>query len=483
MAVFATEFPVKNTITNAQFLSEIYAWLRGSEHSSVLSEADLGDSDLTYAQLDSPSGEQLIIRVLEDGLVAAIGFRHDLPDNTGRIWRTESVLKHSPDNQTNAFVRFRTQCISRIPNVKTDTPKKPYIIKSIIRENWSDYDGDLLPSDQAIYIEDNDSGINIGAKITKGESTRHLPIIYVSALAKSEWIIPRTSIDRLAYELGGVAHIVVEPSRSFSFSLRDATLGRNVYGGALGLVAPTQGILKRYMLGQDYDNVHSLIQNVRAVTCVVRSELPSVSWDWLDLQEASLRDQRRKEKNRLSEDERDTLFNEELKSKDERIIELERQLNERPNSLIVPSDESHVPASLFAKIGTEIYEGEFLDRIRYSVKQCLSRGDTDGLDSRSAAVFSDFLRFTSYSPNVSELREDLKRASRDPKKAASELRALLSRHGYTTKSDNKHIRLEAKAKMAGLGPITLAKTPSDMRGLENSRKQIEKVLGISRLTD
>nr|WP_272211282.1 hypothetical protein [Marinicella sp. W31]MDC2877169.1 hypothetical protein [Marinicella sp. W31] len=59
--------------------------------------------------------------------------------------------------------------------------------------------------------------------ITFGEATDWLPIIYISAKGNSSWIISADEIEKLAYDLGGVAHVVVEPNREFSFALREIT--------------------------------------------------------------------------------------------------------------------------------------------------------------------------------------------------------------------------------------------------------------------
>ena len=78
------------------------------------------------------------------------------------------------------------------------------------------------------------------------------------------------------------------------------------------------------------------------------------------------------------------------------------------------------------------------------------------------------------SPALGELSQDLARATKDPNRVASELISLLGRHGYSEKSDNKHIRLEANKGYDGLDAITLPKTPSENKGLKNLRKQIER---------
>jgi hypothetical protein len=77
----------------------------------------------------------------------------------------------------------------------------------------------------------------------------------------------------------------------------------------------------------------------------------------------------------------------------------------------------------------------------------------------------------------------MKKATKDPKRVAGDLSKVLLRYGYREKSDNKHIRLEAKPGYEGLDAITVPKTPSDARGLLNLRKQVERTLGVTRLSE
>ena len=102
--------------------------------------------------------------------------------------------------------------------------------------------------------------------------------------------------------------------------------------------------------------------------------------------------------------------------------------------------------------------------------------DQVGLDRRSKALLEAAVKNLPSSPALLELLQDLKRATKDPRRAATELTALLLRHGYREKSENRHIRLEAKDGYTGLDAITIPKTPSDSRGLTNLRKQIERTL-------
>jgi hypothetical protein len=484
MTSFATEFPVRPIANRGAFVAQVISWLRGTNYSTVLENP--GDADLAgdTAHLRSRNGEELRLRELgHESALEAIGFRHDFPDAEGRLWRTEAVLRRAVSSNAQDLVRLRTECIARAHGVRLDAPRKPYLIKTILHDGWGGEDGELPVSDGPHWLTDDDSGLKVACTVTLGQATRYLPVIYVSATGPSKWLLSRKQTEKLAYDIGGIAHVVVEPSRSFSFRLRDLVAGANAYGGTIGIALPGRGIIRRYFLGFRLPTVEDLLAVVREVSVVIRSQMPAEGWDWTELQEQALRRQRERDSNRLSITQTEELYREEIANLQDRVRQLEGQIAARPPEESTEGEDGFLPALLAKKLGPEIYPGEFSDRLRLAAKECSSRAEQIGLDRRSKLVLVAIATHLPTSPALSELREDLKRATKDPKRIASELTALLLRHGYREKADNKHIRLEAKNGYDGLDTITLPKTPSDHRGLTNLRKQIERTLGISKLSE
>ncbi len=486
MTVFGTEFPLCREITRGEFISQVILWLRGMEYSSVLNDVEGRDLDVNDACLVSTSGETLRFRCFDDcDGYDGIGFRHDFPDSDGRVWRTEVVLRKSCDGAGDNIARFRTECRAADPKAKLETPKKPYLIKSIISDSWPGDDGLMSVSDKPIFLLDCPDDLEIARIICNGSASTYLPIIYISSISKMRWLIGREKIEKLAYDLGGVAHVVVEPDRLFSLKLRDLTDGGNIYGGHIGVFAPGMGLMKRLFVGWEFSDERMLIHNLRLISINIRSRMASLGWDWIDLQEACLRSQRLRERNKLTDAEFEEMYLEEICEKNERIDELNKRISE----MMIASAQTSVSCDqlmdqkLVRKVGPEIYDGEFSDRIRLAVETCLSHRELDGLDKRSIAVFRRVIEAYPFSRQLDELKSDLKRACKDPKRMAGEITALLRRHGYAEKSDNKHIRLQANDGYMGLDSITLPKTPSDYHSSKNQCKDIEKTLGITKLSN
>jgi len=209
--------------------------------------------------------------------------------------------------------------------------------------------------------------------------------------------------------------------------------------------------------------------------------MPAFGWDWTELQEQALRVQREREKDSLTEAEWSHLHQEEIANLQDKIRGLEQQLTVIPAATLGTDATEFSTENLVQRVGPEVYSGEMSDRLRFAAKTTLSVADQIGLDARSKAIFQRVIKRIPISPALAELSQDIQRATKDPKRVANELTSLLARHGYSEKSDNKHIRLEASKGFDGLDSITLPKTPSENRGLKNLRKQVERTLGITKL--
>ena len=480
MTQFATEFPVSALPSRATFVAQVIAWLRGTNYSKILDKHQDADLEGEMAYLRASNGEELRIREYSGNNWLAFGFRYDFPDDDGRLWRSEAVLRSEKKGNKNGIMRFRTQCIARRTGARLDIPRKPYLIKALLTDGWGGNDGVLTVTDQPTWLVDDYASLDLAEAISRGQASLHLPVIYVSATGESEWVLTTREIEKLAYNLGGIAHVVAEPTRQFSFQLRDRTDGENVYGGSLGIALPGHGIMRRLYLGWRLLNNADLINSVQSTTAALQSQMPYVGWDWTELQEQALRKQRERERSRLTEKEVEQLYLEEIENLRERVQELDRQIKSRPLPE-APDDDAVIARFLSARIGPEIYPGEFLDRLRSAAALAYTAADQNGLDRRSRMVFDSITRKLQPSAALHELLEDLKRATKDPKRVATELASLLGRHGYNEKSDNKHVKLEGREGYAGLNSIVVPKTPSDHRGLTNLRKQVENALGIGKL--
>lgn len=481
MSLFATELQISNIYDPPRLVAEVIAWLRGVRGSTVLDHSSERDLEGDAPFLQAPGGETL--RLARQGLGpdwVAVGFRHDLPDTEGRIWRTEGVLRRDPAQGGILIFRIRGQCLAGAAVTRLEAPRRPHILRAMVEAGVAARDGGFDVHAETHVLSDDGAGLEIAREIIEGRGSERLPVVYLSSAAGAPGLRDR-EVGRLATDLAGVAHVVAEPSRAFSFRLRDLSAGRNVYGGTIGLAIPGQGFVRRLFLGWSLTSTDALIAAVRAAALDLRTNMGRRGgWDWVDLQEAIIRDQRNRDRNRLSSDEIEKLYQDELVAKDTRIADLQQQINDLQLQLgeawSRPSGSTGGgEGALFDRLGPEIYPGEHLDRLRAALSFCVEKGVDQGWDRRSLAVFGRGLEILGASGALEELREDLKRATRSQ---PGDVVKLLARHGYQKKSDNRHIRLEAMAGYVGMEPVTISKTPSDHRASDNLRTQIERALGL-----
>lgn len=480
--IFATEFPVSQQFDRGRFIATIVSWLRGTTYSRIFDDKTSYDLDGSSADLKSDNGETLTLRELnEHPRFEAIGFRHDNPDGN-RLWRTEGVLRRDRSGNNGLF-RIKTQCIATAMMEETHFPRKPYLIKTLIQDGNTGLDGLFEVSDKPVHLGEQD--LDLAQAIVSGDASNYLPVAYISA-ATGQPALSGDDIAKLAYDLGGIAHVVVEPSRNFSFALRDRANGKNVYGGYAGIFMPGQGLQVRIA---PESGAAQFREKIRRVGASIRSQIPQTGWDWVDFQEENFRTLRQREKNKLSAEQMEEIYTQEIKTKDEQIKTKEELIRDLQSQLaqrrvVISSDRYEgemLNEAVQGLIGPEVYEGEFSDRVRYAVHLALTNAEAQGIDKRTQVVLNLLLKNTAVSQELGELRDELRRSGKDAKKAAESMQRLLARHGYSIKGDNKHIRLEAAPGYMGLESITLPKTPSDARGPKNMISDIENAMGLNRL--
>lgn len=482
MAIFATEIPVSPMLDRARFLALVIAWLRGIKDSTVLDPASEADLDKENVHLRTASGEELRLRELRiGGHWRAVGLRHDIPDQEARVWRSEAVLCFGDGEGRESLLRLRSQCIAATPGAPLHTPKKPYLIKALLKDDYGGKDGDFRVGDKPISLDDSDKGIELAARITAGEASRSLPVVYVSAMGKGTWSLDRNQIENLAYQLGGVAHVVMEPDRAFSFRLRNRSDGRNAYGGTIGVSLPGKGIVRRLYRGWQHPTARDLAIAVRSAAAEMRTAMPALGWDWAELQEQALRAQRERDRNKLSAEEIEALYEEEIANLKDQLRQLKDQLGRRADEDLSREQTSSLDAKLGQLLGPEIYEGEALDRLRLAARMALNTAEREGMDGRTKTMLKRFVERVPNSGGAAEMKREVENATKDKKKLAKLLVSLLERHGYEEKSDKVHLRLHPRSGFGGLETITISKTPSEYRGLKNLRKQVERAMGLSKL--
>jgi hypothetical protein len=489
MLTFATEFPVSPGLTRQVFVAEVLGWLRGMQASRVLDTHATEELAGDHARLVSPGGESLELRELATGAEhrgpPMTGFRHDLPDADGRLWRTEGVLR-GPAPDAPALLRIRTQSIARLPGAPLELPKKPWLITALLGRGLGAQDGHFTVGREPFRLAGDEAALDLAVEVVEGRASLSLPVVWLSAGDHGPGPFEGDEIDRLAHQLSGVAHVVVEPDRDFSFRLRARCGGRNAYGGTIALSLPGRGILRRLHPGGRFPDAAALAEGVKTSARQLRSMMPAEGWDWSGLELAALRSQRRDEGERREQAAYVDLLEGEIQSLEARVAELEAERREASDAAMASAGDGAEGTGASGApwdgvLEHALYEGELSDRLRLAARTALDTAEARGLDPRTRAVLQRFLDKVPVSEGLRALRAGLEAATRDDRKFAPQVAKLLDRHGYREKGDTRHMRLEPREGFAGLETLTLPLTPGDHRSSRNNRQQVLRTLGLTHL--
>ncbi len=229
MLVWATEFPVASTSDCRDVLKVATNTLATSPHSPW--QADSfgigGTNELKRLEMD---GHVVTVGHGEYDSGEIAGLQHQWVERSRREWVNEIV---GCENSGGTVVSVRLHCNLLRPGLQFPVPKKPFVVRRLLKDLGGGDDSWLVVQDQPHRLAEAD--VDDAASLVNGTSLVRLPVVYVSA--GRGWQ-PFVDADELAAWLGGMAHVVVEPSRYFSFALARNTRRANAYGGAVSIYWP-----------------------------------------------------------------------------------------------------------------------------------------------------------------------------------------------------------------------------------------------------
>jgi len=221
MLLFATEFPINHARSSADFLSAVQTWILGSPHTQM-NRDDLDRlfiSDESSVQKENERIDALWVSI-DDEESAGIKYKKH---ERGLEWVTTTVFFRTC---TESWVSIRVSCQSSRPAACLPEAKNPVLIRTLLQELGGGLDGMLHVENVPHRLENTD--IEVAARLIRGTAGCRLPIVYVSAGFQDNYSVDS---DRLAKNLGGMAHVILEPNRPFSLRLKIEVDSANVYGG------------------------------------------------------------------------------------------------------------------------------------------------------------------------------------------------------------------------------------------------------------
>jgi hypothetical protein len=463
---FSTEFPVESSRSAIDFLNAIREWILGSRHTSFL-EADLANIS-NNEEWSTKKGSEIIESLIANSAESeSAAIRYTKADSSLE-WVTSIAFSKT---RTNSWVGIRISCESLHPSASLPNPKKPVVVRILLNRLGGGNDGELQVSNAPIMLGNSD--IDFAARCISGAASCRLPVVYVSSNFQQEHIV---DVNSLASSLSGMAHVMVEPNREFSLRLMNEVDSQNVYGGTIGVYWPDGGGRRSFFLGRGYDfaeevenavidEIRNALSNRRPLTrctwAAVRETLSRRSYDLL------------KEQGSTEIDKYVFAFDEELKSKDAKLADAEKEISRLEAEIRKFQVINPMQAGLSLRTGKErdLYAGELIFIVRDALSDAIERVPND---SRRKHVLSSMVEANLATDENVSLRERLKALLRDYRSMDAKTRSALQDMGFQISDDGKHYKIVFQGD--DRYTFSMPKSGSDHRGGLNLAGDISRLL-------
>lgn len=467
MINFSTEFPIADKNSVSDVLKLALKSISTSPHTRLNSDQFPEiptDSEVRIANAQ----ESVALGSAKLGDFEIGGVRYIRSESTNLEWTITTVVTKKPSL---TLLSIQVACEALSTAARLPPPKKPYFIKQALAELSGGMDGEIPVTNQPIYL--TEAEIEIAAALISGTGANRLPIVYVSARDDgAHSIVP----ELMAQWVAGMAHVVVEPSKTFSLHLKDLVSARNVFGGTVGVYWPESNARKAYFLSNDFSTADALQTVIaRDIRVALANRRPTPDCTWLSLTESisKCRYENLKSAGSTELTKYIDAFDSDLKAKEERITEAEAEI-ERLNSEIrrlTLVQSTSIQGLLQPGLEANLYSNEISDIV---LEALVSATRTIEPTSRRAHVISDLLAHNQLVGQSQKLRDEVKALFKAYTNMDARTKSELARLGFAISDGGKHY----KAIYRGDSRYTFAisKTGSDHRGGKNMASTINKTL-------
>ena len=467
MLSFATEIPVAPERTTSDFLRAMMTWISGSPHTGLSAEMlrELPQKEEVHVENGNEKVQSLVASSPDVDLAGIRYSRHD----DDLEWLTTVVFSRT---SSDAWVGIRVECESQHAAARLPSAKKPVVVRTVLESLGGAADGPLSIRDEAHHL--NNTDIELAAQLIRGDAGCRLPIVYVSARFQGGYIL---DVDRLAADLSGMAHVVVEPNRPFSVRLQLEVDSENVYGGTIGIYWPEGGGRRVFFLGGDYSTPSHLAGAIKdEVRAALLNRRPIARCTWAYVRETASRQaiQSLKASGSKEIDDYVKTFDQEIEAKNQRLEDAEREIQRLRNELRVHEARAGTAIGGLLRLGRErdIYPNEVLGILLDAIEDAATRVQHD---SRRQHVLTSILEANRLEENPLESRgEQLKRLLRGTSTIDGKMRRGLEDMGFSISEDGKHFKLVFQGD--DRYTYTLPKSGSDWRGGLNAASDIARLL-------
>lgn len=470
MSVWSTQIPIlpNRTIDNLALLCT--KWITGSPHAKWTSDQMPLAQEGETVTADEHS-QRISVSRIKDRSHEFFGFRHHWRDAEQREWITDIIGWRT---QSSFLVGVHLDCQTTGVGVRIPDPKKPFIVGQILDELSGDMDGEFEVSSSPRFL--SESELDVAERVFIGTTRHYLPVIYVSSTRKN---CPAVDVDKLARWTSGMAHVVVEPSRSFSVALAARVDRRNSYGGAISIHWPAGGGPPSRFFPHRFDDP---VRCASAVAGILRKALagrradPRITWDFLRELQFRSRINQLKQAGTAGVEDYIEAFDEERKlikarvdALDEENGRLKQQLANYENQRAY--SQTRGGEFLQGPDERELFPGEFADILARALRRARDNSQPDG---RVLDVLDSFIASNAETGESDRIEKEIRDAMSSRTELGVKERKALEEVGFDISEDGKHYKLVFQGD--DRYTFSMARTGSDWRGMKNWISDVTKRL-------
>lgn len=372
MLSFVTEFPIDHLHEPKAFVEAVRSWVLASPHTKFVA-ADLASIAESGEWTVRNERETLNVLYANSELEQSVAVRQAVADGDLE-WVTNIIFSRS---DMDTWVGVQTSCESNHPAVRLPNAKKPIIVRVLLETLGGTSDGELPVSSEPTYLSNNDIGI--AGRLINGESGCRLPIVYISCDFYGGVVVNPKS---LAYELSGMAHVIVEPNRAFSRRLQIEVDSENVYGGAVGIYWPEGAGRRSFFIGGEFENPASIRRSiVDEIRVALTNRRPLVRCTWPAVREAASREEfkRLRQSGDASIEEYVAVFDAEIKARSDQLADAEKEIERLKAENRRYEHFRSAGGGISIRTGTEhnLYTGEITEILRDAIQDSVDRAQDD----------------------------------------------------------------------------------------------------------
>lgn len=465
MICFSTEFPVNNDSSVEDVLTIARKWIAGSQHSKIKHDDFEPTIKKTEASIQVDNEHVATGYAAFDNYEIS-GLRYTKLERNGVEWISTIVASQTPHEH---LVSIQISCETVRASSTLPTPKKPVFIKQVINSIGGGKDGTLDISNKPTLLKDGEE--DIAASYITGHGGNSLPIVYISANFNDEYDI---DIENIAEKLSGLAHVIVEPDRSFSIKLKELCMSRNVYGGTIGVYWPDSIARKSFYLSEEQNDPNTLSILIETDIRIALSNRRQKTYcTWLHLKECISKHNYNELKRTGSTaiDDYVSAFDKDLSAKQEKIESAEKEI------LRLQAELNRLNAEKFSREEGILSYGEEQDLYPYEIRNFVvdtleQQLKNSIIESRRYHILHDLIKTNKTEDVANGLREEIKSIFKSYVDMDAKTKSSLTKIGFDISEEGKHYKIVFH--QDGRYTFSVSKTSSDSRSGKNLASDINK---------